>query len=108
DSRHVLLEFFLAFAANEALARLDRKYDMNVDLRVGIGHARQFVLAVGRDANRIVGTDTGNRRGKGKKGGRAVRSRDMPLLRGVGADARQVPGWRPERPTAPEQCTLLP
>ena len=39
DSGHVLLEFFLAFAANEALARLDRKYDMNVDLRVGIGHA---------------------------------------------------------------------
>ena len=38
DARDVFVEFFFPFRADEILATLDGKDNLDVDLRIGVGH----------------------------------------------------------------------
>ena len=44
DAGDVLLEFIVVFRLDEVLSAFDSKHDVNVDLRVGVGHLRKMPL----------------------------------------------------------------
>ena len=44
DARDIFLKLVIMFRLDEALPAFDGKHDVNVDLRVGIGHARKMTL----------------------------------------------------------------
>ena len=55
DARNVLLKFFFALWLNQVLPAFDREDDLNVDLRIGVGHATKFEGPVSR-GKQIVGS----------------------------------------------------
>jgi len=44
DTGNVFLLFIIMFRHNETLSALDGKNDMDVNLRIGVGHARKMPL----------------------------------------------------------------
>jgi len=44
DAREVFLQFVIMFRRDEALPALDGKHDVEVDLRVGVGHLQKMPL----------------------------------------------------------------
>src|SRR5712691_8011827 len=51
DAGHIFVEFFLAVAADQTLAGFDGKNDLEIYLRVGVGHRGPILEAKGARAS---------------------------------------------------------